>query len=200
MCLKALTEVNKVDLASKLTNRSCYQQSSKTVQNSTAAADRRRMECLLSISALDNLPTKLTKMGYNLSRSELYLHLLPHRRNTSERKRYVNTVPLKLLRPENSLRKENIDGMFAKSFIDDMFEICKLFGPNAVLFMSNDEKAIIPLGLPAANLQAPLLMHMEYQVKLLNHDFVIGPQHQFMEYAKLLTLVMYRTVETPLLV
>ena len=37
----------------------------------------------------------------------------------------------------------------------------KLFGPDAVLFMSNDDKARIPLRLAAANLQAPILMHVE---------------------------------------
>ena len=68
--------------------------------------------------------------------------------------------------------------MFAKSFIDDMFDVCTLFGPDAVLFMSNDDKARISLGLAAANLQAPTLMHMEYKVKLIDHDFVVDPQHK----------------------
>ena len=36
--------------------------------------------------------------------------------------------------------------------------------------MSNDDKARVPLGLTAASLQAPLLMHMEYKVKLMDHD------------------------------
>ena len=47
--------------------------------------------------------------------------------------------------------------MFAKSFIDDMFEVCKLFGPKAVLFMSNDDKARVSLGLTATSLQTSLL-------------------------------------------
>ncbi|XP_065652709.1 uncharacterized protein LOC136079986 [Hydra vulgaris] len=68
--------------------------------------------------------------------------------------------------------------MFAKSFVDDMFEACKLFGSKAVLFISNDDKARIPLGLAAASLQVPLLMHMEYKVKFMDHDFVVSPQHK----------------------
>ena len=44
--------------------------------------------------------------------------------------------------------------------------------------MPNDDKARILLGLAAANLQVPLLMHVEYKVRLLYHDFVIGPQHK----------------------
>ena len=44
--------------------------------------------------------------------------------------------------------------------------------------MSNDDKATIPLGLAAANLQAPILMHMQYEVNLIDHDFVVGTQHK----------------------
>ena len=57
--------------------------------------------------------------------------------------------------------------MFAKSFIDDIFEVCKLFGPKAVSFMSNDDKARVPLGLTAVNLQASILMHIEYKAKFM---------------------------------
>ena len=65
--------------------------------------------------------------------------------------------------------------MFAKSFIDDMFDVTKLFGFDAVLFMSDDDKTRIPV---EANLQASILMHVEYKVKLIDHDNVIGPQHK----------------------
>ena len=149
----------------------------KFVQNSSAADERKRTESLRSVSTLDDLQKELTKMGFNLSRSALYIHLLPRRGNTSEGKKHVNRVPLKLLRPENSLRKKTDDRMFDKSLIDNMFEVFKLFGPKAVLFMSNDDKARVPLGL-TTSLQAPLLMHMEYKVKLMDHNFVVGPQHK----------------------
>ena len=41
--------------------------------------------------------------------------------------------------------------------------------------MSNDDKAKIPL---EANLQASILMHMEYKVKLIDCDIVVGPHHK----------------------
>ena len=50
------------------------------------------------------------------------------------------------------MRKQNKDRMFAKPFIDDVFDVCKPFGPDTVLFMSDDDKARIPLGLTTANL------------------------------------------------
>ena len=95
-------------------------------------------------------------MGFTLSSSAVYLRLQPRRVDSREGKRHVQTVPVKLLRLENTLRKKNIDRMFVKSFIDNLQEICKLFGPSCVLFLSNDDKARVPLGLAAASLQAPI--------------------------------------------
>ena len=44
--------------------------------------------------------------------------------------------------------------------------------------MSIDDKARVPIGLTAAKSQAPMLMHMEYKVKLPDHDFVIAGRHK----------------------
>ena len=44
--------------------------------------------------------------------------------------------------------------------------------------MSNDDKARVPQSLTTANLQASILVHIEYKVKLTDHDFVIGLQHK----------------------
>ena len=87
-------------------------------------------------------------------------------------------MPVKLLRPEASLRIRNVDQMYAKSFIDHVREVAKLFGPQPLLFISNDEKAKVPLGLAAATLQASLLMHLEYKVKLKDHSFVVATHHK----------------------
>ena len=64
--------------------------------------------------------------------------------------------------------------MFAKSFIDDIFELYRLLEPYAVTFMSNDGKVRVAIGLAAASLQAPILMHIDYRVRLPDHSFVAG--------------------------
>lgn len=46
-----------------------------------------------------------------------------------------------------------------------------------MIFISQDDKAKVPIGKTAAKLQAPLLMHVEYKVRLSDHDFVVGPRH-----------------------
>ena len=72
----------------------------------------------------------------------------------------------------------NIDRSFAKSIIDDMTDICKIFGNKSVTFYSNDDKARVPLGMAAANKQSPILTHLDYKVKLPDHTFSIGDRHK----------------------
>lgn len=59
-----------------------------------------------------------------------------------------------------------------------METIASVLGPDSVTFLSQDDKARVPIGLAAANKQAPLLMHVEYKVSLPDHDFVIASGHK----------------------
>ena len=51
-------------------------------------------------------------------------------------------------------------------------------GPAEVIFHSQDDTAKGLIGLTAGNKQAPMLMHMDYQVTLPGHDFVVAPKHK----------------------
>jgi len=57
--------------------------------------------------------------------------------------------------------------------------LASFLGPQKVGFLSQDDKARVPLGITAANKQAPLLMHVEYKVTLPDHDFVVAEGHKF---------------------
>ena len=148
------------------------------VQASSATDNRRRTETLRSLTTLDDLHQELTNLGFRLSHLVIYLRLLPRRGDSREGKRHVQMVPVKLLRPKHSLRKKNIDCMYTKSFFDDMMSISELLGGDAVTFMLNDDKAHFALGLAAAPLQSPILMHLDYHVHLPDHDFVIRQKHK----------------------
>ena len=67
--------------------------------------------------------------------------------------------------------------MYAKSLQDDMQALESLFGPDAILYLSNDDKARVAIGITAANKQASMVMNVEYKVRLLDHDFCIAPRH-----------------------
>ena len=47
-----------------------------------------------------------------------------------------------------------------------------------MLFLLNDDKARVPLGLASASLQFPILMHLEYEVRLADHNFVAARHHK----------------------
>ena len=53
-----------------------------------------------------------------------------------------------------------------------------MLGSNEVCFVSQDDKARVPIGLTTANKQSPLLMHIEYRVSLADHDWVLAAGHK----------------------
>ena len=59
-----------------------------------------------------------------------------------------------------------------------MEESAGLLGPGDVTFHSRDNKAKVLIELTVVSKQAPLLMHMEYKVTLLDHNYVISTQHK----------------------
>ena len=56
--------------------------------------------------------------------------------------------------------------------------LASILGPMEVFFLSQDDKAKVPIGITAANKQAPFLMHVEYRVRLPDHDWVIANTHK----------------------
>lgn len=144
----------------------------------SAADERRRTENLRSVKTLDELTEALISSGFTISRSGVYLRLLPRRSDTHEGKRHVNTVPVKLIRAQNDTHKTHSDEKFAKATIAYMEELASVLGPREVCFFSQDDKARVPVGITAANKQAPLLMHLEYKVTLPDHDWVVAGGHK----------------------
>ena len=53
----------------------------------------------------------------------------------------VNTVPVKLLKPRNDLRKKHIDGHFAMASVKQADELTEVFPAETVLYISQNDKA-----------------------------------------------------------
>jgi len=99
-----------------------------------AADERRRTENLRSVKTLDELTDALVHCGYNISRSGVYLRLLPRRSDTQEGKCHVNTVPVKLTRAQTDFHKTHTNGKFAMATIANMEELASVLGPQEVCF------------------------------------------------------------------
>ena len=63
--------------------------------------------------------------------------------------------------------------------INHLRQLASFLGPNQTAIISQDDKCRIPLGITAANKQAPIMMHVDYKVTLPDHDFVIANGHKF---------------------
>ena len=57
--------------------------------------------------------------------------------------------------------------------------MASLLGPEKYLFLSLDDKAHVKLGIVAAKKQMDMVMHIDYQVCLPSHDYVVAPKHYF---------------------
>ena len=144
----------------------------------SAADVRRRSEVIRTVKTLDDLTSSLRSAGFDLSRSGIYLRLIPRNVRTIEGKRHRNVAPVKLSQPENSHHKYHISTKFAHASIRYLEEIASFLGPEEVTFHSQDDKAKVPIGIPAAKKHVPLLMHLEYKVQLPDHDFVVAANHK----------------------
>ena len=98
----------------------------------SAAHERRRNEVARSVKTLDDLTDALQEDGFNLSRSGVYLHLLPRYARSKEGKRHVTTAPVKLVRAQNDQHANHEATKFAQSTIHAMEEIAGILGPQQV--------------------------------------------------------------------
>ena len=144
----------------------------------SAADDRRRSEKFSTCKTLDDLHEALLEHGFSISRSATYLRLMPRHSTTSEGKRHVTTVPVKLMKATNNARRGHEDAHFAAATVCYLKDLAVIMGQKCVFFLSQDDKARVPLGLAAANKQSPILMHLEYTVQLPDHDWVIAERHK----------------------
>ena len=148
------------------------------VISQSSADERRRSSVLRTCTILDDLHSELLNRGFVLSRSALYHRLMPKRFNSSQGKRHVNTVPVKLIKATSNERKKHQDSHFAMATINYLKDLAVILGDGPVFYLSQNDKCRVPIGLPAATKQAPFLMKMEQRVQLPDHDFVVASRHK----------------------
>lgn len=144
----------------------------------SAAHEKRQNEVYRTIMTLDDLTAQLNRDGFDVKRSTVYIRLQPKRSSSHQGKRHVSTVPVKLIRAQNDHHSKHPDGFFCTATINRLEEVASLLGPEEVFFLSQDDKCRVPIGLTAANKQAPLLMHLEYRIQLPDHDWVVAAGHK----------------------
>ena len=142
-----------------------------------ACGDKRRDDIFRTVKTLDDLKSAIDALGYTVSRQALYLRLLPRDAKSLHGQKHVKAVNVKLVRPSNDLRKKHPDRIFARESCRGVDEIVTYFGPEASVFLGQDDKSSVPLGVPCAKKQSSILMNMRVRVRLPDHDFKVGKRH-----------------------
>ena len=132
-----------------------------TAMYGSAAHEKRQSDIYRSVKTLAELTAELKQDGFEISRSGVYLRLLPKRSNSHEVKRHTVTVPVRPIRAQNDFHSNHSDGKFCTATIEFVEEVDSILSPNETFFMSQDDKARVPIGLTAANKQSPFLVHVE---------------------------------------
>ena len=120
--------------------------------------------------------------GYNLSKTGLYYYFEPRNWSTTEGQRHIKAKELglniKLLRAQNSARKEHPAHNHCMRIRRDGEIMASILGKNECLVLSMDDKCKVPVGIAAAVKQTPLIMCASRRVKLPDHSFAVGPGHK----------------------
>ncbi|KAJ6634591.1 hypothetical protein Bhyg_13166 [Pseudolycoriella hygida] len=122
----------------------------------SAAHERRQDETIRTVKTLTNWFKNYTKITPSI------YHEAP-------------LICVRLIKASNDMHKQHADSKFAKTTIDHLNELASVLGPDDVIYLSQDDKAKVPI---AASKQGPLLMHMQYRVKLPDHNFVVAGGHK----------------------
>ena len=86
----------------------------------------------------------------------------------------MTTDPVKLTSAKNLKHQNHLCTNFAKATINALEKLAGLLGPCEVTFHSEDDKAKVLIRITAASKQALLQMHMEYNVILTDHNYVVA--------------------------
>lgn len=144
----------------------------------SAADDKRRTQCIRSIKTLDDITEAVrNEYGINVSRSGIYLRMLSRRSSSIEGRQHYAGIPVKLTKASTEAHKSHIDTGFAASTIRNLEELASMLGSEDAFFISQDDKARVPIGITAATKQSPLLINMEYRIELPDHDWVMARGH-----------------------
>lgn len=140
---------------------------------------RRRKDEIECCTKSDELHSNVQELlALTISRSALYTRLILKNSRTEQASRHVVTVPVHLSKPRNDLHKQHTDDEFCTATLKNLESLALFLGPKQCAFLSQDDKARVPIGISAAKEQQSLFMHVDYRVRLADHDFIIEERHK----------------------
>lgn len=114
----------------------------------SAVHDKRQTTGIRSCKTLTDLQKALTDMGFEITRSTVYLRLMARTYLSLEGRRHVDAVPVRLCRAQNDIHNSHPDSQFCVTSIRYVETLASFLGAEQTGFISQDDKARVPIGNP----------------------------------------------------
>lgn len=125
---------------------------------------KRRSKSIRRVKIFNDLTVEieLKKDGFAMSRSRTYLHLLPENCSTILGWIHVTTVPVKCSLAHTEYERSDISTQFAVTSIFYLETLDSSLDPyKCFVFLSQDDRTSVLLGITAADKHSPILIHTE---------------------------------------
>ncbi|EXX54950.1 hypothetical protein GLOIN_2v1766467 [Rhizophagus irregularis DAOM 181602=DAOM 197198] len=150
------------------------------------AADKKRRKEIIKVRTIRHLREDLNfKYNEYFSRTTLNNYLLPSRSNTKVAKLHHHPAIVANASVSQSERNEHIDEHYCLASVKRAKQFAALFSTHSVI-ISQDDKAKVPLGIPAVGRTFQTLQSFQEPVTLPDHDFPIGMQQKLIPSVYLL--------------
>jgi hypothetical protein len=150
------------------------------------AADKKRRKEVIKVRTIRHLQEALnSKYNEYLSRTTLNNYLLPSRSNTIAAKTHHHPATIANMSVSRNEKKEHLDEHYCLASVKGAKQFAALF-PTQSVIISQDDKAKIPLGIPAVGRTFQTIQSFQEPVTLPDHDFPIGMQQKLIPSVYLL--------------
>ena len=150
------------------------------------AADKKRRKEVIKVRTISHLREALnSKYHEYLSRTTLNNYLLPHRSTTISAKAHYHPANIAIASVSRNEKNEHCDEHYCLASVKGAKQFAALFLTQSVI-ISQDDKAKIPLGIPAVGRTFQTMQSSREPVTLPDHDFPIGMQQKLIPSVYLL--------------
>ncbi|PKB95066.1 hypothetical protein RhiirA5_386249 [Rhizophagus irregularis] len=150
------------------------------------AADKKRRKEVIKVRTIRHLRENLnSKYNEYLSRTTLNNYLLPSRSNTKAAKTHHHPALVANASVSRTEKNEHIDEHYCLASVKGAKQFAALFSTHSVI-ISQDDKAKVPLGIPAVGRTFQTIQSFQEPVTLPDHDFPVGMQQKLIPSVYLL--------------
>jgi hypothetical protein len=143
------------------------------------AASHRRRRNVVNVRSIKHIHEQLRAQAtIDISYSSVINYTLPRRPNSISARSHHTPAPVQFKRIERSEMKQHLDGHYCTASQKYLRDLASFLGKRCV-FLSQDDKAKVPIGIPAVSRTFSCVQSVNTEIALPDHDFPVGSNHKF---------------------